>query len=67
MKGDDHWSRKNPEKVKKGEKHINAKLTKNDILEIRSSGKLGSELAKIYGVDKSTVSLIKRRKTWKHI
>lgn len=45
-----------------------AKLTANQVLEIRTiTNKTHSELAKEYGVNRTTISAIIHRKTWKHI
>lgn len=43
------------------------KLTVNDVLEIRKSDLSCRALGKIYGVDFTNISLIKRRKSWAHI
>jgi hypothetical protein len=50
-----------------GEKIWNAKLTGNDIRAIRQDPRSNREIAKSYGVDRTTVSAIKRRIDWKHI
>jgi len=52
----------------RGEKNVGAKLTADQVLEIRSrSGESKSELAKEFGVSTSTVYDIIRRTLWKHI
>jgi len=51
----------------KGEKSINAKLTSEQVLEIRSSTESNINLAKKYGVHCSTISSIICRKKWKHL
>ena len=51
----------------KGINHGRSKLTEKQIIEIRSSNLKGVELGRLYGVDHTTISLIKRRKNWKHI
>lgn len=52
----------------KGEKNGSAKLTKNDVLEIRSNQcKSLKELAVEYNVSKTTISRIKHRLLWSHI
>ena len=65
--GDEHWSRKYPEKRSIGEAHGHAKLTASDVLEIRSSKRKGSELASSLGVSRSTISMIRNRKIWAHV
>lgn len=54
----------------KGEKHTSAKLTENDVRQIRSeyaSGVSGVSLAKRYKICTPTISNIIHRKSWKHI
>ena len=51
----------------KGEKHGMAKLTNEQVLEIRASEKSQKELAEEYGVHNRTISDIIRRKFWKHL
>lgn len=50
-----------------GEKNGLSKLKESQVLDIRNSYLKTSELSKIYGVNRHTISLIKKRKTWKHI
>ena len=68
--GDDHWSHRMPERVRRGSRHNRAKLTESDIRRIREVGKQGQTLAEIaskYGVHLSSIHLILAGKTWKHI
>jgi len=53
----------------RGEANNHAKLKVDDVKAIRELHPAASlrELAFLYGVTKSTISLIVRRKTWKHI
>lgn len=54
----------------KGEAHWKAKLTDEAVLDIRrrvEGGETQKSAAKIHGVHKTMVSLIVRRKNWKHI
>ena len=54
----------------RGERQGRSKLLENEIKEIRykySIGETQCNLGKEYGVDRSTISMIVRRKTWKHI
>jgi hypothetical protein len=45
----------------------NAKLTTEQVLQIRSSNEFGRVLANQYGISQSLASKIKRRTTWKSI
>lgn len=52
----------------KGEAHGMAKLTEHEVIAIRSSrGFSQSELASMYGVSQSAISLIRLGKKWKHV
>jgi hypothetical protein len=52
----------------KGEDAANAKLTENDVRDIRQiTGKSNREIARNYGVTHSAINSLKQRKTWKHI
>ena len=54
-------------KTSRGEKHGNSKLTKDDVGKIRfliSQGHSNTEIAKMFGVDHSHISKIKRGKSW---
>lgn len=51
----------------KGSKSNTAKLTEEQVLEIMDSNSTCRALAKMYGVNKSTINRIKRRRTWSHI
>lgn len=50
-----------------GQRHYRAKLTDDQIREIRASDMNQYELAKLYGVSQPTVSEIQNRKVWAHI
>lgn len=50
-----------------GEDHGEAKLTDDDVRHIRSSTATGRDLARKLGVSESLVSLVRRRKAWKHL
>jgi HNH endonuclease len=54
-----------------GEAHQNHKLTEKEVLEIRANykGKYGEgiALARKYGVDRSAIYLVIKRKNWAHI
>ena len=51
----------------RGEQSPHAKLTKTDIVVIRSSRNSGTELAKAYGVAETTISSIRNSRSWSHI
>jgi hypothetical protein len=52
----------------RGEKHGMAKLTEEQVIEIRSlTGITQREIAKKYDLSETHVSEIRKRKTWKHI
>ena len=60
---------KNP-KMSKGRDHYYAKLTENDVVEIRKRRMSGEDLLSIansYGVRKQTVWGIVKRRAWKHV
>ncbi len=50
-----------------GVKHGMAKLTEEQVLSIRADPRVYREIGLEYGVDKSLIGLIKRRKCWVHI
>lgn len=69
--GNRNGSRLYPEKLIRGEKHWNAKLTEQDVKDIRTIYKIGnvtqSFLAKKYGVYQTLISDIINKKKWKHV
>ena len=54
-----------------GEDHLKAKLTNDELLEIRQHAKIGKythrKLGKLYGVSQQNINNIVNRKIWKHI
>lgn len=50
-----------------GETNGNAKLTESDIPDIRTSKLTTTELALLYRVNSGTISLVRRRITWRHV
>jgi hypothetical protein len=50
-----------------GERHHQAKLTDDDVRHIRSSTKMGTELAAAFGVSKAQISSIRLGKNWAHL
>lgn len=68
--GEGHGARKRPERVARGESHGMAELTEpevRDILGSLAAGERPRDIALRYGRHKTTISDIKRRKTWKHV
>lgn len=51
----------------RGETHWKAKLNNNAVFLIRKDERSSRELAKVFGVSKTTVLRIKQRKNWEHI
>lgn len=51
----------------RGERHGNSKLSDSGVLKIRADKRAHALIAKDFGVDRSTVSQIKRRASWRHI
>jgi len=60
-------SRKGRSKPRKGETNGNAKLTEQDVAEIRSIGGNRHALAKKYGVSDSLISHVINRRIWRHV
>lgn len=50
-----------------GEANAAAKLTEADVLSIRASDQSGADLARHYGVSRTTICEIRKRKTWAHL
>ena len=48
----------------KGEKNGNAKLTKEQVSQIRNDNRMGKEIAKDFNVSRATISQIKNKITW---
>ncbi len=69
--GDCHFLRLHPDRVIRGERHVNAKLTEDDVREIRRLYAAGiakqQGLAERFGVSQVKVSQILLRKSWRHV
>jgi len=50
-----------------GEQHYCAKLTEQQVRDIRTDDRMLTIIAAEYGINDRTVGDIKRRKTWKHV
>ena len=69
-RGDRNWTRMYPERVKRGEAHGRARLSEEQVKEIRSrcdAGESKTALAHVYGVSLPLIQKIHRRKLWRHV
>ncbi len=69
-KGKKHYARTNPELLARGVEHGNAKLTEQDVINIRNESAVGSseqKLADKYGVSSTAIRYIVIHRNWKHI
>jgi len=70
-RGDDHWSHRRPELVRKGSQHHAATLTESQVLEIRrlhADDGIGQHaLARAFNTKVTTIFDIVHRNTWSHI
>lgn len=66
MRGEE-WYKAHAGTLPCGESHSQAKLTKSDVLFIRSSGQIGVELAEKFGVSPKNISRIRRREIWRTV
>lgn len=69
-RGDRNGSRVHPERLRRGENHGRAKLTMEDVLEIRGRYLDGQPFEFIgvkFGVSAVTISSICKRRTWAHV
>lgn len=64
---DNNEDMKNKNRHAYGENNGCAKLTKYDVVAIRADRRLGTDVASSYEVSASNVSMIKSRKTWRHL
>lgn len=68
--GDTHYMRAHPDATRKGEKHHSAKLTEDDVRDIRRLRAEGERLRIIgekYGMKAATIHGIVSRRYWKHV
>lgn len=65
-RGDDHYARKNPG-CRRGEKNPRAKLTPQQVLEIRAWTGSQRAAGRRYGVTKTTIKGILTRRLWGHL
>lgn len=66
-RGDTHYSRVNPELVKRGERCWNSKLTAVQIVAILADTRTQRAIAAAYGVGESQISRIKNGRRWAHV
>ncbi len=70
-RGDEHWLHKHPERILRGEQNGSAKLSEQDVREIRRRYAAGDitllALAHEYGVSEAAIWRIVHRKTWAHV
>ncbi len=69
--GEMHWARKSPERMPRGEKVSTARLTEQQVRDIRRRFAAGEanklQLAREYGVAPYTIHCILARITWRHV
>jgi hypothetical protein len=69
-RGDAHWTRKHPDRVTRGPQVNTAKLTEEQVREIRARHAAGeglSALGRVYGVTPQSIYAIVNRKSWRHV
>jgi len=71
QRGDAHWVNRRPECVPCGAQRADSKLTEDDVREIRklhaAGVHLSRRLASHFGVDRTLLWRIAKRKTWRHV
>lgn len=70
LRGDDHWTRKRPSDVKRGESNGFSKLTEDQVRSIysmRLNGLQAEEIARSFLIDPSTVGDILKGERWGHM
>lgn len=69
-RGDDHWTRRNPDRRPRGEGLRRTKLTAEQVHEIRALLSVGvpqHEIARRFGVFQTNISAIKCGRSWAHL
>jgi hypothetical protein len=69
-RGDEHWARKTPDSVARGESSGGALITDETVRTIRNMAENGVQqkfIANKLGVSKYIVSRVVRRETWRHV
>jgi hypothetical protein len=65
--GDSHWTRTKPHLILCGSRHPQAHLSESDVNCIRASERRQVDLAELFRVSQTTISDIKRGRTWRHL
>jgi hypothetical protein len=65
--GDRHHARRNPERMARGSRGGNAKLTEAAVVAIRCDARSPREIAADHGVTRALIQMIKARKVWRHV
>ncbi len=68
--GETHWTKHKPERIARGENQHSAKMTADQVREIRrraDAGEGGKALGKEFGISQASAWKIIQRLTWKHI
>lgn len=65
--GDRNGMRTRPDRVPRGENHVRAMLTEEEVREIRASRESDRALAAWYGVGKTAIWNARNFVTWKHV
>lgn len=67
LTGRPHWSVANPANLNKGERNGLAKLTEQDVVQIRQDERHQRIIAREYGVSQHAIWCVKSRATWRHV
>lgn len=67
QRGDQHWSRREPGKVKRGDACTYSVLTEERVREVRTVRLPDSVYAKRWGLNNGSVHAARTGKTWKHV
>jgi hypothetical protein len=65
--GERHWSKLNPQRRPRGERHGRTKLTEGDVRAIRKDTRSQREIARAYGVNQATIGRIRNGSVWGHV
>lgn len=66
-RGESHHSRTHPERLSRGERRYNAKLTEDAVREIRISTDTALSLGRRFGVDPTLIKRVRDRRAWVHV
>ncbi len=65
--GSKHYAKVRPELLARGSAHGCAKLSEQEVADIRTSGLSIGKLAKLYGVHRRTIARAQRGERWRHV